>query len=162
MIVSSEMLMKLFSEIAHFCNIDNSKNKSLLQTPSVKCLYAIISELHFTITLQYVTKTEKIQSDHKSVCRQGASTCFFLWFATAGEPWVEADFPDVVSVEEPAEEPLHPQAVASVGAGSELPLVGVPVVGLRVQTLLLVGRDQLVVVVHTHASADDLACRNES
>ena len=87
---------------------------------------------------------------------------FFLWFATSGEPWVEADFPDVVSVEEPAKEPLEAEAVAAVGAGAELPLVGVPVVGLRVQTLLLVGGDQLVVVVHTHASADDLACRYRS
>ena len=86
----------------------------------------------------------------------------FLRFATSGEPWVEADFPDVVPVEEPAEEPLHPQAVASVGAGSELPLVGVPVVSLRVQTLLLVGRDQLVVVVHTHASTDDLILHHSS
>ena len=81
----------------------------------------------------------------------------FLWFAPSDEPRVEADFADVVSVEEPAEEPLQTQSVAAVPAGAELALVRVPVVGLGVQPLLLVGVHQLVVVVHTHRTAHNLA-----
>lgn len=75
----------------------------------------------------------------------------------AQEPRVEADVPDVVPVEQPAQEPLDPEAVASVLASPELPLVRVPVVVGSFQPLALVGRHQLLVVVHTHRAADDLA-----
>ena len=41
-------------------------------------------------------------------------------------------------------------------AGTELALVGVPIVRGRVQALLLVGVEQLLLVVHTHGSSHDL------
>ena len=83
--------------------------------------------------------------------------------------WVETDLSDVISVQQPAEEPLQSQTVPkrlqsdepfyrgsldspSMGTGAEPPLVSVPVVRSRIQTFLLVGLQQLVQVVHPHTS----------
>ena len=83
--------------------------------------------------------------------------------------WVETDLSDVISVKQPAEEPLQSQTVPkrlqsdepfyrgsldspSMGTGAEPPLVSVPVVRSRIQTFLLVGVQQLVQVVHPHTS----------
>lgn len=54
------------------------------------------------------------------------------------EPRVEADFSDVVAVEEPAEEPLQTEAVTAVRDRAEPALVGVPVVRRGVDALTLI------------------------
>merc|ERR1719151_467645 len=79
-----------------------------------------------------------------------------LWPATAHVSRVQAHLSDVVSVKQPAKEPFEPEAKPSMLASSKLPLVGVPVVGGRVQPLLLIGGQQLVHVVHPHAASHNL------
>ena len=78
--------------------------------------------------------------------------CWCSWFASSQVSGVETHFSDVMSVQEPTQEPLQTQTIASVRTRAELPLVSVPVVRRGVQTLLLVGLHQLIQVVHPHAS----------
>ena len=59
------------------------------------------------------------------------------------KPGVEADLPDVVAVEEPAEEALQAEAVAAVLARAELALVGVEVVRAGVKALALVPANKM-------------------
>jgi len=97
------------------------------------------------------------------------------------EARVQATRPDGVLVAHPGQEALQAETVAAVrrgavpkegrghvsGSGREawegnrgknsLALVGVPVVGLVGDAVFLVRLDQLVVVVHPHGAADDLA-----
>ena len=93
------------------------------------------------------------------------------------EARVQATRPDGMLVGHPGEEPLQAETVSAVRRGAvpntlsaimvqvgkemtkenSLSLVGVPVVGLVGDAVLLVRLDQLVVVVHPHGAADDLA-----
>lgn len=57
----------------------------------------------------------------------------------------------------PGEEALETETVTAVGGGAVLALVGVPEVRLVVDVVLLVGLNQLVVVIHTHGATDDFA-----
>merc|ERR1712013_179887 len=70
---------------------------------------------------------------------------------------VQAHLSDVVSVEQPAQEPFKAKTKPSMLASSKLPLISVPVVGGWVQTLLFIGGQQLVHVVHPHAPSHDLS-----
>lgn len=99
--------------------------------------------------------------------------------AALDEARVQADVPDVVSVQQPGEEALQAQTVAAVGTRAVLPLqrrrtgsswikpgqtrqtaeahlVRVPVVGSRVDPLPLVSLQELLRVPDTHRAADDL------
>mmetsp|Transcript_956 Transcript_956/g.1718 ORF Transcript_956/g.1718 Transcript_956/m.1718 type:complete len:252 (+) Transcript_956:488-1243(+) len=60
-------------------------------------------------------------------------------------------------VQHPAQVPLHAQSEPSMRACPVHPLVGVPVVRGGVDALALVPFQQLVLVPHPHAAADDLA-----
>merc|ERR1711953_1022904 len=70
---------------------------------------------------------------------------------------VQAHLSDVVSVEQPAQEPFEAKTKPSMLASSKLPLVSVPVVWGWVQPLFFVGGHQLVHVVHPHTPSHDLA-----
>merc|ERR1719341_1536965 len=85
-----------------------------------------------------------------------------LWPATAHVSRVQAHLSDMVSVKQPAQEPFKPEAKPSMLASSKLPLVGVPVVGGRVQPLLLIGGQQLVPVVHALLHVESLDVRGEA
>ena len=54
--------------------------------------------------------------------------CWCSWFASSQVSGVETHFSDVMSVQEPTQEPLQTQTIASVRTRAELPLVSVPVV----------------------------------
>ena len=82
---------------------------------------------------------------------------FFLRTASLDEARIEAHVANVISVEHVGEEAVESETVATMRKRAVLSLIQVPVVGRRIDAVLLEALGEMLVVDASHRTADNLA-----